>query len=638
MIYTELTSTYSFSGDLITMLMCAMFFIMIRESLFFSSDRNFFLFKHATWLLFFGALANILFYHLCNLPVEHVVLIYLFRDVYHVFLLTLLYIFVIYVRNIMGANGRTKSFITVSSTIILVCGMILDCISPLIKFGFYRNADGTWVDSTYFKPYTIAYILTFVQISYLLIFYRKHIVRQIQMILASIEIICIAVLLAQNVFDSNTFTSFTYVIPMVALLVMVHSKPLDLISGAMNADAFESFLESANKDGQKISYMVLQLDLEGEESIPRELGRVLYNFWQTHFRRAVLFNLRQGLYVLAIVKNMNEKTVKDEVENLIFESFPKYYDIFRIGYWIEVLLDVDFIKNKDNFLDAVDYLMNKMHKNDTLFADEKQLETIKLLGDISEEIVDIKNKGDLNDPRILVYCQPVKNVKHDCYDTAEALMRMEIPGIGMVFPDQFIPIAEKMGCIHFLSKIILNKTSGVIKNLMDEGYAVERISVNFSISELKDDNFCSDIIEIIDKHHIPYDKVAIELTESTNDEDYQLLYDKIHELKDYGIHFYLDDFGTGYSNLGRILSLELDIIKFDRSLLISANEDQNIKYTLKHFSQAFEDMDYKILFEGVENEEDEQLCRGCHADYLQGYKFSRPIPIAQLREFLDREE
>ena len=97
------------------------------------------------------------------------------------------------------------------------------------------------------------------------------------------------------------------------------------------------------------------------------------------------------------------------------------------------------------------------------------------------ELKDINAHCDLEDERVKVYCQPVLNTRTNRFASAEALMRLELPETGMVYPDQFIPMAERHDYIHTLSKIILNKTCRQIKRLEQEGYQIDRVSVNFSI-------------------------------------------------------------------------------------------------------------------------------------------------------------
>lgn len=172
--------------------------------------------------------------------------------------------------------------------------------------------------------------------------------------------------------------------------------------------------------------------------------------------------------------------------------------------------------------------------------------------------------------------------------------------------------------------------------MIDEGYHIQRISVNISAQELRDDNFCPDINRVIRESGIPYGKVAIELTESQSESDFMIMKNKIEELKGYGIKFYLDDFGTGYSNFERIMELPFDIIKFDRSLVLATAADEKSEKMVSHLAKMFSDMDYAVLYEGVETINDEEKCIHMNAKYLQGYKYSRPIPMDQLTEYFDK--
>ena len=215
-------------------------------------------------------------------------------------------------------------------------------------------------------------------------------------------------------------------------------------------------------------------------------------------------------------------------------------------------------------------------------------------------------------------------------------MRIILPDYGFIYPDDFIPIAEQKGYIHSLSKIILHKTCKSIIKLEEKGYEIERVSVNFSILELRDADFCDDVTTIINNTGLEPDKIAIEVTESRNEQDFERVRKVMDTLQHIGIKFYIDDFGTGYSNFARIIGLPIDIIKFDRSLTIMSGKDEESKYMVGSFSDIFENSEYQVLFEGVEDEADERRCIDMNAQYLQGYKYSKPIPIRQLGSFLQK--
>ena len=110
----------------------------------------------------------------------------------------------------------------------------------------------------------------------------------------------------------------------------------------------------------------------------------------------------------------------------------------------------------------------------------------------------------------------------------------------------------------------------------------------------------------------------------------------INEINEKEIKFYLDDFGTGYSNMERILELPFDIIKFDRSLVLANDADIRAKKSVGSLAIMFSNLDYSVLYEGVETDIDEQRCIGMSASYLQGYKYSKPIPIIELKRFFSK--
>ena len=298
---------------------------------------------------------------------------------------------------------------------------------------------------------------------------------------------------------------------------------------------------------------------------------------------------------------------------------------------------MDELDKADDYIQMIDYVENRMLQNEIHYVNDEDVEKYKSHKYIVEQLADINSRRDLRDPRVLVYCQPVYNIETGKFDTAEALMRLRLEKIGMVFPDRFIPIAEKHHYIHMLSLIIFSKTCNEIRRLLDDGYFIKRISVNFSILDFKEKDFCENITKIVRDAGIPFDKVAIEITESQNEKEFMALKEKLFELRDSGITFYLDDFGTGYSNMERIMELPFDIIKFDRSLVIASGSDDKSKTMVTHMAHMFNDMKYDVLYEGVEDDNDQNRCKDMYARYLQGYKYSKPIPIEQLSEFLERE-
>ena len=320
----------------------------------------------------------------------------------------------------------------------------------------------------------------------------------------------------------------------------------------------------------------------------------------------------------------------------ILASFDPLYEKFRYEYKIVIGESIDEISRKNEYVSYIKNIHRTMPECSVHRVCAEDVTEFNRNEYILKALAAIYRKGDLNDSRVLVYCQPVLNVKTGKYDTAEALMRLHLEELGIVFPKQFIHLAEEQGYIHMLTEIILHKTCDAIRRFTDAGYEIKRISVNVSVPELKDDNFCGDIISIIRESGISGERIAIELTESQNEDDFILMKEKIGELKEKGIKFYLDDFGTGYSSMERIMELPFDIIKFDRSLVLASGMENRSRRMVASLADMFSNMNYFVLYEGVEKDEDEAMCKSMSATYLQGFKYSKPVPIVELKNYLNQ--
>ena len=132
--------------------------------------------------------------------------------------------------------------------------------------------------------------------------------------------------------------------------------------------------------------------------------------------------------------------------------------------------------------------------------------------------------------------------------------------------------------------------------------------------------------------------IEIEITESRTESDLMIVKTRIEELQHTGIKFYLDDFGTGYSNMERIMTLPFDIIKFDRSLVNASCTSERSREIVGRLAAIFADLDYAVLYEGIEDTDTEQQCIGMSASYLQGFKYSKPVPIDNLSHFFTKEQ
>lgn len=630
----DLAQNYSYVGDTITFVICITLLILIRWVLYFSVEKRFIYLTRALHFLLIGSIANVLFFLCWERQVEIDAVYYILRDIYHICLFLCMYVFVLYIKHLLGVNNLMAVYVAYFTRALFCVLVVLELLSPVTGFGL-NKIDGVWHADT-FNPYSIFYVYALVLLGIMLFHYDDRMIRAVRYCLIVTELIIIAIIIMSGLNDSNTFATFTYVLPVVVVLILLHSKPFDAETGTMSSVSFDSYIERTVRKNNPMDYMVLELDMKLDSQLPSELGKALGTFWHKYFNDAMFFSIENGIYVLAIPKVKKNGNIEDKIRELFYEVFPEYYQIYNIQYKMLGLTDIDFIRDSRDIKNIIGYLFGTLEENSTLIIDDELRKRLRIMRTVKEHLEDIDRKADVNDERVLAYCQPVKNVITGKYDTAEALMRLQIPEYGIVAPYLFIPIAEDYGHIHMLTKIMLNKVCKELGQLMPEGYSINRVSVNFAVSEIRDNNFCSDIINIVESNGIDPSLIGVEITESQNENDFNLVKEKISTLKEKGMTIYLDDFGTGYSNLDRILQLGLDVIKYDRSMLLAAEEDEKASFMIQHFAEAFKQFEYKLLFEGVETEAHEELCIGCGAEYLQGFKYSKPVPIEELKNYLEK--
>lgn len=254
---------------------------------------------------------------------------------------------------------------------------------------------------------------------------------------------------------------------------------------------------------------------------------------------------------------------------------------------------------------------------------------------IQHVLADIRNKRDLNDPRVLCYAQPIYSVKDGGFRTAEALMRLDLDG-EIIYPNKFISVAEKNSCLHVITCIMLNKVCRAIKELETE-YDFDAITINCSSSEFSDKNLHRELINIIESNGVDKSKIRLELTESAMSEDYENITENMTKLNQAGVQFYLDDFGTGYSNLERIVSCPFNTVKFDKTLLYKSLDSENTNSLITYMIDVFKQLGFVVLVEGVENEEQNQYSIDRGFDYIQGFKYAKPAPVEELSKFFSKK-
>lgn len=633
-------SDYSRMGDVAVIAICCVIFILLSTS-YVVRSKSYRVFSAIVGWIVLAAIVNVGFNELLNrsdLVINNaytIGILYLLRVLYHFLLFNVFFGFVLYAIVVANVEKRMGRIIAWIATLAFITIVGIDIAMTFSGHGFSINKE-TGVAQGGSNVFMIGYVVFIAFISVLLFRFRKLIYKRILWGIGLTMLLSVIIRFAQLFIGESSLTTMTFLLPALAMLYIVHVNPYDVSTGTLNIKSMEDMIKNLYSKNKQFIIMSLQLpDFVGEgKSLPETVKNQTRRFTVEYFRNGTLFQIGNGQIIMIAKKDSNPDY--NDWMKTILNAFQEQYRLHQMPYKIVYGESAMGSIGEDEYLSLIDYIHKDIPDNTTHRINVTDISRFKENKYIIAQLEDIHRKGDLNDPRVLVYAQPVFNIETKRFDTAEALMRLSLERTGLVSPVVFIPIAEERGYIHTLTKIILNKTCRTIRELMNKDVEFNRISINVSMLELKDKNFCSEINNILYDNGVPGHKIAIELTESQSEEDFVIMKERIEVLHDEGIYFYLDDFGTGYSNMERILELPFDIIKFDRSMVIASGQDKRSEHIVEKLAKMFSDFKYSVLYEGVENNEDEDRCLSMSATYLQGFKYSKPIPIADLEGFLTK--
>ena len=421
-------------------------------------------------------------------------------------------------------------------------------------------------------------------------------------------------------------------------LVMV-----DLETGTATINAFMQFAGMLTATGKAGGYTAVYFNIRNFKSIHKVLNYVEGNRVMAQYCRTVTDALARnemlarlgGDNFVAVVLDEHRDYFLDLIQNMVI----KYVKDDRILTFVfGATMGITKITDESNPGEIM------MHIS-TAYQAAREKRTVmsyydkKTSLDIMERKIILSNfHKALNEHEFFVMYQPKVDVKTRTLAGAEALVRWK-HGDGFIMPMSFISVLEKDGCICALDFYMLDKVCMFIRKLFDNGIEPVKISVNFSKRHLSNNKLVEEIVEIIDKYSVPHNLIEIELTESEDYHNHNVMKDIVDELSALGIKSSIDDFGTGYSSLGMLSTLRLDELKIDKSFIPADTSDESSKsmLMLKGVVNLAKSLGLTIVAEGVETPEQLALIDKMGVSIVQGYIFDKPLTENDFVERIHRK-
>jgi diguanylate cyclase (GGDEF)-like protein len=248
-------------------------------------------------------------------------------------------------------------------------------------------------------------------------------------------------------------------------------------------------------------------------------------------------------------------------------------------------------------------------------------------------------RGAMERGELELYYQPLVTLASGRVTELEALLRWNHPGRGIVAPLDFLPLAEETGLIIPIGAWVLAEACRQMREWQLRFPRQEplSLSVNLSVKQFAQPNFVRHISEIVHASGLDPSCLKLEITESIAIDDPDRTSGMLEELRVLGIRMYLDDFGTGYSSLGQLHQLSLDAIKIDRSFVTRMEEAPMYLQLVRTVRDLARNIGVTVIAEGVETRTQLDVLRNLGCESAQGFLFSRPAPVSQIEQLLERD-
>lgn len=325
-----------------------------------------------------------------------------------------------------------------------------------------------------------------------------------------------------------------------------------------------------------------------------------------------------------------------DFSNMIIEELAKPFAIqnksLTVSSSIGIALYPENGKNANELLNSADtamYVAKKQGKNRFQYCTDEMTERMLNLVEVERSI----RQAVVNREFVLHY-QPQVDLATKDIIGLEALIRWDHPQRGLLYPGDFIEIAEERGIIHDISKWVIREVFDQLKLWQEDGCTLVPVMVNLSARDFYQQGIEKYIVDVIEEEENFRGLFGIEVTETGIMDDRQNALTTLSNLKNMGVKIALDDFGTGYSSMNYLQFLPIDMVKIDRSFI--KNITQNPKNAA--ISEAIISMSHAlkliVLAEGIETEEQLEFISNIQCDHAQGYLFYKPLPADEIRKLL----
>jgi PAS domain S-box-containing protein len=384
-----------------------------------------------------------------------------------------------------------------------------------------------------------------------------------------------------------------------------------------------------------VNFDVVTLNKEKQE-ISKIITQFIKDIQKLIDKKDFLAQISRDTFVVGILSY----DTKDEINNFITNFFHKINEKRFYHNYVDIFFNIkggasiypEDGQNADDLLISSKMALEsaKDQNKSLVFSSAKVRDNIK-----KQYLMSLYLKDAIINNELFVTYQPQVDSINKQIIGAEALIRWNNPTLGLISPYLFIPIAEKNGFIIDIGYWIIEEVFKEYNEIKDSLPSNFKLSINISPIQFNDDNIIDKIIELSKQYNIDLSHFELEITENVLVSDIDNVNSKLTKFKDLGLSIAMDDFGTGFSSLSYLQNLLIDKIKIDRSFIKDYPENDT-GTVAKIIVEIAKELELKLITEGVETKEQLNYMNSIGCCSIQGYYYSKPLLISQLKEYINK--
>lgn len=392
----------------------------------------------------------------------------------------------------------------------------------------------------------------------------------------------------------------------------------DDLTGLLNRNSLVDYLENVKKRGLK-SLGALSVDINGLKNFNKEFGRdygdevvirvgeVLGEF----FRSGEVYRLTGDQYLV-----LDENTSYEEFTKQVYAAHTKLDNISlglaAMGYaWEKLDIDVDKLVNSAEIM----------------MREEKKKYYKNLKKGHHEPIIKQDLLEDLKQGSFIVCLVPKMDTQTETVAGAEAVVRYHHKDLGILDPGRYINLLEETKLSHYLDLYVFEEVCKTLRRWEQEGISLIPISVNFAGATLRQESVADKMLSLIEKYHVRCEYLEVEVSESGNDMNQEMLSETSGKIRKANVRVILDHFGAKDSSFSILSLMEFDGLKLDKSLITNIVGNMRSRIVAQAVIDICRQLGASVQASGVETQDQLNVLKELGCDYAQGTLFNKPIKI-----------